>query len=96
VNARHADVRARALEDLRRFEVVMGGHFDYGNGYHGNLYLNPHQLFQFPSTIWRVAQDLIEVTPSDLIDRADIVAGPATAARCWPTPWRVCSTASGR
>jgi orotate phosphoribosyltransferase len=78
VNARHDDVRARALEDLRRFEVVMDGHFDYGNGYHGNLYLNPHQLFQFPSTIWRVAQDLIEVTPSDLITGADIVAGPAT------------------
>ena len=21
------------------------GHFDYGNGYHGRVYLNPHQLF---------------------------------------------------
>ena len=30
-NARHDDVRARAFEDLRRFEVVMEGHFDYGN-----------------------------------------------------------------
>ena len=78
MTARHDDVRARALEDLRRFEVVMDGHFDYGNGFHGNLYLNPHQLFQFPSTIWRVAQDLIEVTPSELIEQADIVAGPAT------------------
>ena len=35
-NARHDDVRARALQDLRRFEVVMDGHFDYGNGYHGS------------------------------------------------------------
>ena len=78
MNARLDTVRARALEDLRRFEVVMDGHFDYANGYHGNLYLNPHQLFQFPSTIWRVAQDLIEVTPADFINRADIVAGPAT------------------
>ena len=40
-NARHDEVRARAFDDLRRFEVVMEGHFDYGNGFHGKLYLNP-------------------------------------------------------
>ena len=78
VNARHDQVRARALEDMRRFEVVMDGHFDYGNGFHGKLYLNPHQLFQLPSTIWRVAQDLIDVMPSEFAERADLVAGPAT------------------
>jgi orotate phosphoribosyltransferase len=77
-NARHDQVRIRAFEDLRRFEVVMDGHFDYGNGFHGKLYLNPHQLLQHPSTIWRVAQDLIDVTPPDFIDRTEIVAGPAT------------------
>lgn len=77
-NARHEDVRTRAFEDLRRFEVVMEGHFDYGNGFHGKLYLNPHQLLQHPSTIWRVAQDLIDVTPADFIDKTEIVAGPAT------------------
>jgi orotate phosphoribosyltransferase len=77
-NARHDDVRIRALEDLRRFEVVMDGHFDYGNGFHGRLYLNPHQLLQHPSTIWRVAQDLIDVTPAAFIDKTEIVAGPAT------------------
>jgi orotate phosphoribosyltransferase len=78
VNARHEDVRTRAIEDLRRFEVVMDGHFDYGNGFHGKLYLNPHQLLQFPSTIWRVAQDLIELMPSEIHEQAEIVAGPAT------------------
>ncbi len=77
-NARHDEVRIRAFEDLRRFEVVMEGHFDYGNGFHGKLYLNPHQLLQYPSTIWRVAQDLIDVTPADFIDNTEIVAGPAT------------------
>jgi orotate phosphoribosyltransferase len=76
--ARHEQVRARALDDLRRFEVVMEGHFDYGNGFHGRLYLNPHQLFQWPSTIWRVAQDLIEVMPADFAEQLDVVAGPAT------------------
>lgn len=77
-NARHDEVRARALEDMRRFEVVMAGHFDYGNGFHGKLYLNPHKLLQWPSTIWRVAQDLIDVMPADFIEQAEVIAGPAT------------------
>jgi orotate phosphoribosyltransferase len=75
---RRDEIRARALDDLRRFEVVMDGHFDYGNGYHGRLYLNPHQLFRYPSTIWRVAQDLIDVIPGSLLEQTDIVAGPVT------------------
>jgi orotate phosphoribosyltransferase len=56
----------------------MQGHFDYGNGFHGKLYLNPHQLFQWPSTIWRVAQDLIDVMPADFVEQTEVVAGPAT------------------
>ena len=61
------------------FEVVMEGHFDYGNGFHGKLYLNPHQLFQYPSTIWRVAQDLIDVMPRGLHrEGARSSPGPAT------------------
>lgn len=72
------DIRRRAEEDLRRFEVVMEGHFDYGNGFHGGLYLNPHQLFRSPATIWRVAQDLIDVTPGSLLHAAEVVAGPTT------------------
>ena len=75
---RQDQIRERAFEDLRRFEVVMEGHFDYGNGFHGKLYLNPHQLFQYPSTIWRVAQDLIDVMPADFIEQTEIVAGPVT------------------
>ncbi len=37
--SRHEDIRRHALEDLQRFEVLMiDGHFDYGNGYHGRVY----------------------------------------------------------
>lgn len=73
------DIRARALAELRRFEVLMlDGHFDYGNGYHGPAYLNPHQLFRYPSTIWRLAQDLLDLVPDSLTIGADVVAGPAT------------------
>jgi orotate phosphoribosyltransferase len=76
---RRADIRDKALKDLQEFEVLMiQGHFDYGNGYHGRLYVNPHQLFRHPSTIWRFAQDLIDVLPGDLVQRTEVVAGPAT------------------
>lgn len=73
------DRREKALKDLQQSEVLMiDGHFDYGNGYHGRAYLNPHQLFRHPSTIWRFAQDLIDLMPADLIQRTEVVAGPVT------------------
>jgi orotate phosphoribosyltransferase len=73
------DRREKALKDLQASEVLMiDGHFDYGNGYHGPVYLNPHQLFRHPSTIWRFAQDLIDLMPSDLIQQTEVVAGPVT------------------
>ena len=76
---RRADIRHKALKDLQESEVLMiDGHFDYGNGYHGRVYLNPHQLFRHPSTIWRFAQDLIDVLPGDFVQRTEVVAGPAT------------------
>ncbi|MEZ5293082.1 MAG: phosphoribosyltransferase family protein [Vicinamibacterales bacterium] len=78
MSARIDEIRSRAAQDLRRFEVVMDGHFDYGNGYHGRLYLNPHQLFRYPSTIWRVAQDLIDVLPPGVAEDVTVVTGPAT------------------
>lgn len=77
--SRADDIRTRALSELRRYEVLMlDGHFDYGNGYHGRAYLNPHQLFRYPSTIWRLAQDLLDLMPADIAGRVDVVAGPAT------------------
>ncbi len=74
---RHADLRRQALRQLEQFEVLMrNGHFDYGNGFHGRVYLNPHQLFRHPSTIWRLAQDLLEVLPGELLEHTEVVAGP--------------------
>ena len=77
--ARLDETRGRALKALQQYEVlVIDGHFDYGNGYHGPVYLNPHQLLQEPSLIWRLGQDLIDLMPGELIDRTDVVAGPVT------------------
>ena len=76
---RQNGVRHQALKTLQDLEVLMrDGHFDYGNGFHGRVYLNPHQLFLHPSTIWRLAQDLLDVLPGEIIAQTDVVAGPAT------------------
>jgi orotate phosphoribosyltransferase len=76
---RRAEIRTKALKDLQESEVLLiHGHFDYGNGYHGRMYVNPHQLFRQPSTIWRFAQDLIDVLPAELVQQTEVVAGPAT------------------
>jgi len=76
---KHAVLREKALKDLQQSEVLMiGGHFDYGNGYHGRVYVNAHQLFRHPSTIWRFAQDLIDLMPGDLVQQTQVVAGPVT------------------
>jgi orotate phosphoribosyltransferase len=72
-------LRERALKTLQDLGVLMpGGHYDYGNGFHGRVYVNPHQLFLHPSTIWRLAQDLLDLLPGDLLERTEFVAGPAT------------------
>jgi orotate phosphoribosyltransferase len=76
---RQEEVRQKALQDLQQFQVLMiNGHFDFGNGYHGRVYLNPHQLFRYPSTIWRFAQDLLDVLPASILDQTEVVAGPVT------------------
>ena len=77
--ARPDDIRQRALAELRRYEVLMlDGHFDYGNGFHGRVYINPHALFRHPSTIWRFAQDLLDLLPGELLQATQVVVGPAT------------------
>jgi orotate phosphoribosyltransferase len=74
-----SEIRDKALKDLRKSEVLMvDGHFDFGNGYHGPVYVNPHALFRQPSTIWRFAQDLLDLLPADLVQHIEVVAGPAT------------------
>ena len=76
---RQDELREQALRTLQESGVLMRrGHFDYGNGYHGRVYLNPHELFRQPSTIWRLAQDLIDILPSELLQTTEVVAGPAT------------------
>jgi orotate phosphoribosyltransferase len=77
VSNRAQELSRHTLATLREYEVLMvDGHFDYGNGYHGRVYLNPHRIFRRPSLIWRLAQDLIEVLPDSLASATEVVAGP--------------------
>ena len=77
--SRPDEITQQALKNLQQYHVLMvDGHFDFGNGYHGRVYLNPHQLFRYPSTIWRFAQDLLDVVPSSIVEQTEVVAGPAT------------------
>jgi orotate phosphoribosyltransferase len=74
---RRDELRRQALARLQEFEVLMlDGHFDYGNGYHGRAYLNPHRIFRQPSLIWQLAQDLIEILPEPLVTATEVVVGP--------------------
>lgn len=71
------DLRRQALANLQEFAVLMvDGHFDYGNGYHGRVYLNPHRIFRQPALIWRFAQDLLDVMTDTLVAETEVVAGP--------------------
>ena len=73
-----ADRQSPLVDQAVLTAFMRDGHFDYGNGYHGRVYLNPHQLFRHPSTIWRLAQDLLDILPEDLLTRTEVVAGPST------------------
>ena len=77
MSMRSDELRRKALATLQEYEVLMiDGHFDYGNGFHGRVYLNPHRIFRQPSLIWRLAQDLIEVVPEPVVSATEVVAGP--------------------
>jgi orotate phosphoribosyltransferase len=78
-HTRRDEIREKALKDLQHHQVLMlNGHFDFGNDWHGRVYLNPHQLLRYPSIIWRFAQDLLDVLPGPLLESVDVVAGPVT------------------
>lgn len=72
------DVRKRAQGILQQANVLLEGHFDFGNGYHGRTYLNPHMLFAQPATIWQLAQDLLDVLPYEIATNVQAVVGPST------------------
>ena len=48
---RRDEIHRKALADLQHSEVLMlDGHFDYGNGYHGRLYLKDRKSTRLNSS----------------------------------------------
>ena len=96
--SRHDEIREKALKDLQEHEVLMlNGHFDFGNGYHGPVYLNPASVV--PASV-----DHLALCAGPARRAAGVGARRhrgrgrtgRPAARCWRTRWPDCSTAAAR
>lgn len=59
-----------------RGALETNGHFDYGNGYHGSVYLHFHKLLEVPYNIWQLAGDLLERIDSGTKHETQVVSGP--------------------
>lgn len=66
----------KLLEDRGALET--DGHFDYGNGFHGTVYLHFHRLLEVPYNIWQLAGDLLGRIDGSVKDDTQVVAGPVT------------------
>lgn len=58
--------------------LLMEGHFDYGNGFHGQVYVNPHQLLCDPAKLMKFVQLLTDYIPATIKEQVEVVAGPQT------------------
>ena len=70
------DVMLASLEE--RGLMLVGGHFDYRNGYHGTSYLTAQPLLTDPAEVIQYAQDLTAKIPSEIRNQVEMVAAPAT------------------
>lgn len=79
--AQTLQTRIAALKMLKDFGAVMEGpaaHFDFGNGFHGNVYINPHAIFSEPERIWKLLGGLIDerILPDSVVRATQVVMGP--------------------
>ncbi|OGE88860.1 MAG: hypothetical protein A3E29_05130 [Candidatus Doudnabacteria bacterium RIFCSPHIGHO2_12_FULL_48_16] len=52
-------------------------HFDYGNGFHGTVWIDPHQIFRRPHLVIRLLNDMIDhAIPASVLEKTQVVAGP--------------------
>jgi orotate phosphoribosyltransferase len=56
---------------------MLDGHFDLATATTARLPQSASAV-RYPSTIWRFAQDLLDVLPASVLDETEVVAGPAT------------------
>lgn len=73
------DILQKAMTGLlQELGMVLEGHFDFGNGYHGDTYLNAHPLLDDPFRIMKLAHEMKDIVPADLREVVQVVVGPIT------------------
>ena len=71
---RHDELRRQALKAMQDAGVLMQhGHFDYGNGFHGRVYLNTGKTFEHCAALVRSAGGSVLATV-EICDRMEAVA----------------------
>ena len=73
--------RAKLIELLRSSEVILNGHFKFGQGLHerhGRVYVNPRAIFRDYSVSIQASQELLAQIDKEIVDQAEVVAGPVT------------------
>jgi orotate phosphoribosyltransferase len=65
-----------AQEALIEYHAMLRGHFDYGDGTHGDLYLNPKEILRHTDRIGRFLSGLLTLLGQDIIEQTEVVAGP--------------------
>jgi orotate phosphoribosyltransferase len=78
LSVKHDILQKAMVGLLHELGLVIEGHFDFGNGYHGDTYLNAHPMLDDPYRIMQLAHEMKEVVPADLREQVDIVVGPIT------------------
>ena len=63
---------------MLELDLMLEGHFDFGNGWHGTSYLNAHPLLDDPYRIYQLTEELKGVIPIDIREKVQLVAGPIT------------------
>ena len=63
---------------MLELDLMLEGHFDFGNGWHGTTYLNAHPLLDDPYRIYQLTEELKGVIPIDIREKVQLVAGPIT------------------
>jgi orotate phosphoribosyltransferase-like protein len=79
---RRDEIREKALRDLQQYEVLHAQRALRLRQRLSRQHVSePAPVVSLSSTIWRFAQDLIDVLPGSVLDATEVVAGPATGGR---------------
>lgn len=68
-------VLSQSRKELIEQGVLKEGHFQRHDGKHVRWYFDTQPLV-FTGALWRIVQDLVAITPVEILEQVEIVAGP--------------------